>query len=200
MGKTDTKTILLDANEWAARRHGHDGFSYADLSKRVGIRTASIHYHFPAKADLITALMARYKNEVAENLAQIIKQQHTGGTQILRFLDLYRTALNGGDTLCLCVALSVGRDTLAKATLQQIFDFRGQTLVWLQEVFARAEQDGSIRAVYNPSAKAAAALALVEGAQISTHSEQNLQRFDRATDLMRQRLHTDPPAGLTVLP
>ena len=200
MKKPDTKTILLDAAEWAARRHGHDGFSYADLSKRVGIRTASIHYHFPAKADLITALMARYKNEVAENLAQIIKQQHTGGTQILRFLDLYRTALNGGDTLCLCVALSVGRDTLAKATLQQIVDFRGQTLVWLQEVFARAAQDSSIRAVYKPSAEAAAALALVEGAQISPRSEQNLHRFDRATDLMRQRLHTDPPAGLTVLP
>ena len=174
MKKPDTKTILLDAAEWAARRHGHDGFSYADLSKRVGIRTASIHYHFPAKADLITALMARYKNEVAENLAQIIKQQHTGGTQILRFLDLYRTALNGG-IRCACVWLCQwATDTLAKTTLQQIFDFRGQTLVWLQKVFARAEQDGSIRAVYNPSAEAAAALALVEGAQISTRSEQNL--------------------------
>ena len=89
--------------------------------------------------------MARYKNEVAENLAQIIKQQHTGGTQILRFLDLYRTALNGGDTLCLCVALSASRVTLAKAALHQIFDFRGQTLAWLQEVFARTEQDGSTR-------------------------------------------------------
>ena len=40
MVKPDTKTVLLDAAEWAARRHGHDGFSYADLSKRVGIRTA----------------------------------------------------------------------------------------------------------------------------------------------------------------
>ena len=128
MEKPDTKTIPLDAAEWAARRHGHNGFSYADLSKRVGISTASIHYHFPAKADLITALMTRYENAVAENLAQIIKQQHTDSIQILRFPDLYRTALNGGDTLCLCVALSVGRDTLAKATLQQIVDFRGQTL------------------------------------------------------------------------
>ena len=73
-------------------------------------------------------------------------------------------------------------------------------MAWLQEVFNRAAQDGSIRAVYNPTAEAAAALALVEGAQISARSEQNLQRFDRATDLMRQRLHTDPPAGLTVLP
>ena len=32
MVKPDTKTVLLDAAEWAARRHGHDGFSYADLS------------------------------------------------------------------------------------------------------------------------------------------------------------------------
>jgi len=40
MVKTDTKTVLLDATEWVARSHKHDGFSYTDLSKCVGTRTA----------------------------------------------------------------------------------------------------------------------------------------------------------------
>ena len=195
MVKADTKTVLLDAAEWAAKRHGHNGFSYADLSKHVGIRTASIHYHFPAKTDLITALMTRYKGAIAKKLAKLDQDLDSSGDRILGFLDLYRTALNGGDTLCLCVALSMGRDTLTEETLRQIADFRGQTLAWLQEVFALAAQDGSICNVCDPSKEAAAALALLEGAQVSARSEQKMQRFDHATEMMRQRIRSGQSAA-----
>ena len=36
---------------------GYDGFSYADISKVVGIRNASIHHHFPRKSDLVRTLV-----------------------------------------------------------------------------------------------------------------------------------------------
>ena len=42
----DTRISLLDSAERAVRQRGFDGFSYADLSKEIGIRKASIHYHF----------------------------------------------------------------------------------------------------------------------------------------------------------
>ena len=89
----------------------------------------------------------------------------------------------------------MGRDTLTEETLRQIANFRGQTLAWLQEVFALAAQDGSIRNVCDPSKEAAAALALAEGAQVSARSEQNMQRFDHATKMMRQRIRTGPSAA-----
>ena len=73
--------------------------------------------------------------------------------------------------------------------------FGGQTLAWLQEVFALAARDGSIHNVCDPSKEAAAALALAEGAQVSARSEQNMQRFDHATEMMRQRIRSEPPAA-----
>jgi TetR/AcrR family transcriptional repressor of nem operon len=42
---------------------GYASFSFRDLAQRVGIRSASIHYHFPTKADLGVALVERLREE-----------------------------------------------------------------------------------------------------------------------------------------
>ncbi|MEM6867960.1 MAG: TetR/AcrR family transcriptional regulator [Cyanobacteria bacterium P01_C01_bin.121] len=44
------------------RCRGYSAFSYADISKQVGIRKASIHYHFASKEALVQALVKRYHN------------------------------------------------------------------------------------------------------------------------------------------
>jgi TetR/AcrR family transcriptional regulator, transcriptional repressor for nem operon len=47
-----TRTALIDLAEHSVRSQGFDRFSYADLTEAIGIRKASIHYHFPTKANL----------------------------------------------------------------------------------------------------------------------------------------------------
>lgn len=42
------------------RRRGYNGFSYRDLGDLVGVKTSSIHYHFPAKGDLVFEVMRQY--------------------------------------------------------------------------------------------------------------------------------------------
>ena len=53
------------------RRHGYSAFSYADLAVAVGIRKASIHHHFPTKADLAAALVAAYDIRYDAALADV---------------------------------------------------------------------------------------------------------------------------------
>ena len=53
----DTRSQLLAHAEALVRTQGYAGFSYNDLSLAVGIRKASIHYHFPSKTDLGLALI-----------------------------------------------------------------------------------------------------------------------------------------------
>ena len=104
----DTKTALMDAAEQAVRARGHDGFSYADLSEIIGIRKASIHYHFPAKADLLTAIMVRYCDTMQSELEAISDRFETAADRLSAFVDLYRNALQDCTSLCLCVAFAVG--------------------------------------------------------------------------------------------
>ena len=58
---TDTHERILNAAERLMVSCGYNAFSYADISAEVGIGKATIHHHFPTKADLAAAVLARYR-------------------------------------------------------------------------------------------------------------------------------------------
>lgn len=185
---TDTRTALLDSAETAARARGFDGFSYADLSADVGIRKASIHHHFPTKAALATAMIARYHDRF-EGLCHDIDAQHpTGGARLLALIHTYREALEGGRSLCLCVAFSVSRDRLPKDVPQALGRFRAMMTNRIAATFARGAKDGSITQGGDPQAEARAALALLEGAHLAARAVQDVAQFDAALGVLRARI------------
>jgi len=191
MAKVDTKTRLMDVAEDQLRRKGADGVSYADLSKGIGIRTASIHYHFPAKSDLLSAVMARYSSEVLRHLEDTWRLPY-GAHRIAAFLDLYREALDEGSRLCLCVAYTVSQESLHPGTKAEIARFREAVITWLMTSFDAGRKDGSIEGVGDLSSEAAAALALAEGAQIAARLRGSVHPFDQATRGLRDRLTLTP--------
>ena len=79
---SDTKTALMDIAEHAARSRGVDGFSYADLAGAIGIRKASVHYHFPTKDDLAKALVERYQAKLRAECNAIDAVHATGGARL----------------------------------------------------------------------------------------------------------------------
>lgn len=183
-----TKDALLDSAESAARRRGFDGFSYADLAKEVGIRKASIHHHFPTKHDLALATLERYTETFMAKLGGIRTTHATASAQLSAYIDGYRDALSDGEMVCLCVAFSAGRDSLAAPVLAQLMRFHEQSLLWLKGVFDLATQDGSLRDVGRPIAEAAACLGLVEGAQLMARAAGTVELFDMAVSEFRTRL------------
>ena len=183
----DTRSNLLDHAEGLARQRGFDGFSFADLEAAVGIRKASVHYHFPTKGDLSLALMTRYAEVFVGRLHRITRDHATAGARLLAYIDLYRQALDQGRSLCLCVALSVTQDALPKASKQALDQFHHDVSAWLEQVFRLALSDATIAHVTDARAEATAALAQVEGAQIMGRAAQNPARFEAAISTLRAR-------------
>ncbi|MDY7096543.1 MAG: TetR/AcrR family transcriptional regulator [Pseudomonadota bacterium] len=183
----DTRDALLDSAEQLVRSRGFDAISYADLSHEVGIRKASIHHHFPAKADLALALIKRYRTHFDEVLERIADEAPTGGARLDGYLDAYRAALKGGCAVCLCVALSAGRDSFSDPVLAELNAFNESSMRWLRETFEVGLEDGSIRDVATPIDEAAGALAVVEGAQLIARAAGDVAHYDAATALLRGR-------------
>jgi len=109
----DTRTALMDLAEHTVRSRGFDGFSYADLAEAIGIRKASIHYHFPTKAKLSEALIERYQTSLQQGLTEIDAAHASAGARLKALIALYRGALHDGQTVCLCVAFSTCRESLS---------------------------------------------------------------------------------------
>ncbi|WP_428651497.1 TetR/AcrR family transcriptional regulator [Roseibium sp.] len=184
---TDTKTALLDSAEHASRARGFDGFSYADLAEAVGIRKASIHYHFPTKAALSAALMDRYHACLERTCAQIDSRHETAAGRLKALIDFYRDALNGGKTLCLCVSFIASRESLTDDVKAKISAFRKMMIDWIRDVYVLGSADKTIAGITDPAQEARATLALLEGAHLAARSDETIEVFDEAVQTLLSR-------------
>jgi len=66
-----TADRVLDIAEALVQTRGYNAFSYADISRAVGVRKASLHHHYPTKADLGLALVSRYHAAFMGALSEI---------------------------------------------------------------------------------------------------------------------------------
>jgi TetR/AcrR family transcriptional regulator, transcriptional repressor for nem operon len=178
MVEMDTKTALLDCAEAAVRARGFDGFSYADLAAVVGIRKASIHHHFPTKADLALALIERYSDGFFTVLDDIAVQNKTGGSRLRAYIAACRQALDGGTKLCLCIAFCTGRDGLSEPVLAKLEGFHLTVAAWLADTFNLGAEDGTIADVTDTKQESHACLAQMEGAQLIARAAADVGRFD----------------------
>jgi TetR/AcrR family transcriptional repressor of nem operon len=63
---------------------GCNGFSYADIATELAVTTASLHYHFPSKAELGETLIARYAERFAAALDAIERSRLPARAQLRR--------------------------------------------------------------------------------------------------------------------
>jgi len=161
MDMNDTATKLLDAAQVLVQNRGYNAFSYKDLATTVGIRTASIHYHFPAKVDLGKALMARYSDELEQSLDEIDRKGRTNGAKLKRFIGLYRATQERG-AICLCGSLASDLNTLPAELQSDVTAYLDRSEAWVSEKI----RDGIRSGEFSSSGTAASiASTLVAGLQ-----------------------------------
>ena len=73
---------------------GYKGFSYADLSKALGITKASIHHHFASKEDLGVAYCETKIAALTGFRAEITKLK-TGAEKFQAYLNVFKGCANG---------------------------------------------------------------------------------------------------------
>ncbi len=129
---------ILNAAEARARVGGYHGFSFRDVAADVGIKSASVHYHFPTKADLAVALAARYRERTKVFLGDAISIGKDAA--IARMTDLFRTALVRDDKMCLCGLFGAESDSLPTEVVAATREFFAMALDYLGSVDAPAAQ------------------------------------------------------------
>ena len=183
----NTKQELLDFAELAARQRGYNGFSYADLADVAGIRKASIHYHFPTKADLSVALMKRYHKRLDAACSEIDISFETGSAKLKELISHYHIASDNGKMLCLCVSFTSCKDSLSEDTNRHLNKFREMILNWIETYLTQGKKDNSITDIRDARNEAYAILALLEGAHMAARAFNDISVFTQATSVLLSR-------------
>ena len=187
--KQSTANKILDTAQSMVRNRGYSAFSYADIAEEVGIRKASIHYHFPSKDDLIKELVKRYRDVLARKCQGIEQQQTTPQEQFRAFVSLYRDGLQGNQ-ICLCGMLTADFAVLNSAIKEELKTFFSVTESWLINLLKRGEEAKAWKCSQSYETEAKSIIAMLQGAQLLARASENSgETFDLITEgLLKAKL------------
>ena len=190
---SETASQILDVAERLAQTRGFNGFSYADIADELGVTKASLHYHFPSKADLGRSLIERYSKGFAAALTGI---EHSGApaySQLQRYVAIYGDVLKAG-RICLCGMLAAEYTTLPAGmqdAIRAFFDFNER---WLGRMLEVGRKDGSVTFEGAPADAARAITSALEGAMLLARPYGGSARFDSAADrVLREYAGSEKP-------
>jgi TetR/AcrR family transcriptional regulator, transcriptional repressor for nem operon len=172
-------SAILDAAERLAQTRGYNGFSYADIAVQLGVTKAALHYHFPSKAALGSALIARYHRTFVAALADIDNHTRQPRKKLQQYVDLYNSVLNN-ERMCLCGMLAAEYATLPEPMqrgLKLFFDINEH---WLANVLTNGVHSGAFRFKESAQQRAQLLLGALEGAMLVARSYGNPRRFKSA--------------------
>ena len=146
---------------------GYNGFSYADVSERVGIRKASIHHHFPSKVDLVRTVVTSYRDEVLDGLAVIEQGSPDPAVQLTDYVELMQACIEDGSRpFCLCGMLAAEMPVLPPEVVQEVRAYFVALSDWLCSVLQRGAEMHKIRLAGPAATEAELLVATVYGAML----------------------------------
>jgi TetR/AcrR family transcriptional repressor of nem operon len=177
MSATDTKQTIMNAARATVQARGYNALSFRELAKEVGIKSASIHYHFPTKGDLGTALAKRYTEDAAMYLEGLLAASADLQSRMKAYTDVFRAALLNDNRMCLYGVMAAERDDLPAQVRTEVDRFVEVNIRWLTEVLGSPESGLGKKAAHR---QALAVFAAVEGAQLVARGRGHIAVYDEA--------------------
>lgn len=152
---------------------------------------ASLHYHFPSKADLGEALITRYADRFADALSRIDTHPSDARAKLIAYAQLYGDVLQG-ERMCLCGMLAAEYPTLPKPVQQAVLRFFDDNEVWIEGVLVQGQREGSLRFTGSAREVARMIVSSLEGAMLVARPFGDVSRFRAAASRLLESL-TLPP-------
>ena len=162
---------------------GYDGFSYRDIADRVGIRSATIHYYFPTKADLAISVARTYREEFAETVAELDASTSHPIERLTGFAGIFQNTLEELKRMCLCGMLASEVNSLSDEVRAETALFFSDQQGWLANTIQDGIETGAIENSVDPDAFAQMFLSALEGAMVMARS---MERPDHLADVSSQ--------------
>lgn len=151
------------------RTAGYGRLSFRDVAADVGIKSASVHHHFPTKEALVATLAARY----TERFFDSVDDAAGGAARLTAYQAAFRRSLETDGQMCLCGMLGTESAGLPDSVVGEARRFFSRAEAHLAENLDAAGRD--------PRSRAMAVIAQLEGALILACTHGDITVFDEAT-------------------
>ncbi|WP_088239674.1 TetR/AcrR family transcriptional regulator [Calothrix rhizosoleniae] len=188
MTTNDTRTQILDTAQQLIQKVGLNAMSYADISNAVGIRKASIHYHFPTKDDLVAALLERYSPYFLRLFDVILESPESPEMKLRRYCGLFEATMNSGqqDQACLCGMLGAELKTLNSPLSSQVVQFYRDNHTRLAQLLQQGRETGEFQFPGSLESMAMLIFSMLEGGMLITRADGGVAQFREMVEQLIQ--------------
>lgn len=138
----DTRTEILKLTQQLIQTHGYNGFSYQDISDELGIRKASIHYHFPTKEDAVLSLLDLYCDRFAAWTERAAQEQRNAGELLQAYFEFFAKLSDNHSRICAGGALAAEWNALPGSIKRKALELIDLHRGWLKRVIKSGRASG----------------------------------------------------------
>lgn len=148
---SNTRSQILELAENLIRTRGYNSFSYNDISSKLNVKNAAIHYHFPSKEVLGKAVI---EENILRFEAFILANQHRPHTaQLIEFIDIYGQSIAMGQ-VCIVGAIATEYDGLPNIMRSKVVELTSKISNYLEQLLGQGKLQGVFEFVQSPRQKA----------------------------------------------
>ena len=187
--RSKTAEEILDIAEMLIQTRGYNAFSFQDIADRLGIRKASIHYHFASKTALGVAVVERYSAGFTAALEAIeADDSQSAMTMFDCYTGPYREFADTPDRVCLCGALAGEILALPVEMRERVEAFFKMHLDWLERIIARGVTRGEFKIAMSEAQMARTMFSALQGALLVKRTTGDATQMADVIDVLKAQL------------
>jgi len=160
---TNTKRAIMDLAESFLQEKGYNGFSYAHIARELEVKNAAIHYHFPSKEVLVSAVIQRYRDRFQLWINNARVKNLSPQEKLDWFFNIYTSTRADNGKVCLAGSLETEFQSLPDSLREQTQALTRELLSWLQATLQEGRETGAFHFAGEPADKAALILSSLQG-------------------------------------
>src|ERR1700747_1299005 len=161
---SDVAKAIMDAAERRMQQGGFGGFSFREIATDVGIKSSSVHYHFPTKEDRAAGVIRRWGAYTSDWVA---KERENAPDPVRVWTKASRGTTFSEAHMCPCTVLGAASQDLPEQVAKEV------------KGFFKMCQDTLVAKGLSPS-KAAGVLSIISGALVLANALGDTAAYDRA--------------------
>lgn len=157
---------------------GYNGFSYADVSDRVHIGKASIHHHFPSKAELVQTVVVRHREQARESMAALDRQFNDPLARLEAYTGYWSACIREGTSpICICAMLAAELPILPKEIADEVHGYFEDLTAWLATILEEGLTKGQFKLRDSAFVEAQTFMSTIHGAMLTARAFSKPEAF-----------------------
>lgn len=185
--KEDTHEKILKTALKFIQSKSYNSFSFNDIAKEVGIKKASVHYHFESKEILGIAAIKNYRDKVLYLTQKLDRTTNDPWEKLEHYFAFFKSGLKT-NYVCPAAVLSAEINSIPKEMeneLKLLFDYY---MEWLAKILELGRESGEFQFSKKPIDMALFISSAIEGAMLFARAYDKPNHYDIAAEFLIEML------------